>query len=134
MRLDTRFSRSVVHDLRFWGCVEGLGGYHEVTDAFTEFDDLNLDVTEDIISVPSPNGHNFLGILWIVRARWKILTRVSGCPLLCVIIQDVPLKRRACLTSVFWLSFDMLLLFCDFLTALCSLGCCTMLLGMSPFM
>ena len=46
MGFDSGLSRSVVYDLCFWYCVKDSGGHHEVSDAFTEVDDLNHDVPE----------------------------------------------------------------------------------------
>ena len=49
MRLVDRLSQSVVYNFYFWGCVEVLGGYHEITDAFTEVADLNPYVPKELI-------------------------------------------------------------------------------------
>ena len=46
MGLDSRLSCSVVYELCFWYCVNNSGGHHEVSDAFTEVNDLNHDVPE----------------------------------------------------------------------------------------
>ena len=51
-------ARSVVYDFYLWYCVEGLGGYYEVTDTFDEVDDLNPDVLEEGIAGPFPNDHD----------------------------------------------------------------------------
>ena len=59
MELDSRLNRSVVYDFCLWYCVEGLGGHHEITDAFTEVSELNQDVLEEGISGLSPNDHDF---------------------------------------------------------------------------
>ena len=57
MILDARLSQSVVYDYCFFNCVEGLGVHHEVTDAFTEFSDLNTYVSKERIYEPSPDDH-----------------------------------------------------------------------------
>ena len=62
MILDAGLPRSVVYDFLLWYCVEGLGGYHEVTGAFAEVSDLNLGVPEEIISVLSPNDNDHLWV------------------------------------------------------------------------
>ena len=65
MILGTGLSRSVVYDLLLWNYVEGLGGYHEVTDAFTEITDMNYFVPKELFSVPSSNDHYCFRIyLW----------------------------------------------------------------------
>ena len=46
MILDAGLLRSVVYDLCFCYCVEGLSGYHEVTASFDEVSELNSDVPE----------------------------------------------------------------------------------------
>ena len=74
----------------------------------------------------------FMGILWLGGSPCKILTGVSGYPIIYVIILNVPIRSRSCLTSEFWLKFEMLLLFCDFLPTPCSLGCRLMFLGKIP--
>ena len=58
MVLDYGLTQSVVYDFCFWYCVEGLGGYHEVNDAFDEVANLNPDVPEEGISGPPPNDHD----------------------------------------------------------------------------
>ena len=47
--LDSGLTHIVVYDFCFWYCIEGSGEYHEVTDDFTEFSDLNIDIPEDFI-------------------------------------------------------------------------------------
>ena len=58
MKLDYRLTWSVVYDLYFGYFVEESDGHHEVADSFTEVADLNPDVPEEGISVPSPNDHH----------------------------------------------------------------------------
>ena len=57
MRLDVGFSWSVVYGLCVWYFLEGLGGYHEVTYAFTEVSDLNTYIPKERIDVPYPYGN-----------------------------------------------------------------------------
>ena len=68
MVLDSGLERSVVYYLCFWYCFEGSGGYHEVSDDFSEVSYFNLDVLKEYIDGPSPNDHDFLVILLIGRA------------------------------------------------------------------
>ena len=58
MGLDAGFPHSVLYDFFFWYYVEGIGGYHWVTDSFDDFSDLNPYVPEESIDVPPPNDHN----------------------------------------------------------------------------
>ena len=67
-----------------------------------------------------------------IRAQWKILIRFSGCLPLCVRIQGVIPQRIVFHISVVWLSFEILLLFCDFISTPCSLGCRPMFLDIVP--
>ena len=54
MILDTGLYWSLVYALHFWNCVEGICVYHDITDSFTEVDDLNPYVTKERTSGPSP--------------------------------------------------------------------------------
>ena len=56
MRLVDGLYQSVVYNFYFWGCVEVLGGYHEVTYTFTFFY-LNPYVPKELIIGPSPIAH-----------------------------------------------------------------------------
>ena len=58
MKLDSRFTWSVVYELCSRYGVEVSGGYHEVADSFTKVAELNLDVLEEGISGPLPNDHD----------------------------------------------------------------------------
>ena len=62
MRLDFGLPQSSVYDFYLWYCVEGSGGYHEVTDDFDEVADLNPDVPEESIARPSTNDHDNLWV------------------------------------------------------------------------
>ena len=54
--------RILVYDFCFGYYVEGLGGYHEVTDVFSEVDGLNTDILEERVSGSSPN---YRGRFWV---------------------------------------------------------------------
>ena len=58
MRLDVRFSRSVLYDFFFWYFVSCLVVRHEFTDVFTEVAYLNPYVLKELISVTSPDDHD----------------------------------------------------------------------------
>ena len=64
MGLDSGLTWSVVSDFCFRYCLEGSGGHHEFSDAFTKAADLNLDVLDESIAGPSPNDHGFLWVYY----------------------------------------------------------------------
>ena len=66
------------------------------------------------------------------KISMEILIGGTRFPPLCGIIQGVLPQGIVFQISYILLSFDMLLLFCDFLTTLCSVGCRPMFMGMSP--
>ena len=62
MILDSGLTRSVIYDFCSGYHLEGSGGHHEVSDAFTMVAYLNLDVPEEGIFVPLPNDHDCLQV------------------------------------------------------------------------
>ena len=62
------------------GCVEGLGGYHEVTDDFTEVSDRNPYVPKETIAGTSPNDHYCFMVIPIPgRFPWQTIIGVIVC-------------------------------------------------------